>query len=417
MATAKTLVGIDLGTTKITAIIAEVEDDGEIEIVGVGTVPSTGIKRGVIVGMEKAIDSVQDAVEEAEHMAGVKVREAFVTVASDQIRSLNSRGIVAVARGKNNPRDTVVSDEDIARVLDKAREVALPTDREILHVMPQGFTIDDQSEIPNPIGISGRRLEADVHIITGLVTTTQNIQRVIRNAGISLRKLILQPLASSFAVLTPDEMEIGALMIELGGGTTDITVYMNGSLQHTSIIPLGGINVTRDIAQVLGVSPDMAERLKIDHAAVTPPVGVSERFTIEGDGDFGGRLVDPIELNAVVRARLEEILRLVQVQLKRVECADLISAGIILTGGGAMMSGIKGLAEEIFLRPVRIGHPRNIYGLVDTVHNPAFATAVGLISFALHDPEEATFSPRRQRPRATTGLWSSVRSAFETLLT
>ncbi|MBM3325472.1 MAG: cell division protein FtsA [Calditrichaeota bacterium] len=412
----ETVVGIDLGTSKIGAVIAEIVDDGEVQVVGVGTVASHGIRKGVVVEMEKAIDSIRDALDEAEQMAGVKVRDTYVGISGEHIRSLNSRGVVTVSQTKSTDRERIINPIDVNRVLERSREISLPTDREIIHVLPQSYTVDTQPGICDPIGISGMRLAADVHIVTGQTSMAQTINRCVKSAGINLHQTVLAPLAASYAVLSEDEKDLGVALLDIGSGTTDLAIWHEKAIRHTAVIPYGGGNITRDIAHVIGVPPDAAEKLKIEKGGALPPANDSQSINLEPSGDFTGRIVDPIELNSVIRDRMDEIFRLARREIKRVDYNELIAAGIVLTGGGALLKGAARLAEEVFKRPARVGCPRGIYGLADTVHNPAFSAAVGLILFALKNPEAVESASTRQHPRAATGLWASVRAAVETVL-
>ncbi|MDP8239894.1 MAG: cell division protein FtsA [Candidatus Hatepunaea meridiana] len=391
MAFAGRFIGVDLGTTKISAIIAELDENGEIQVVGVGNTISRGLRRGVVVNIDKTTDAIRTAVEKAEQQAGIKVRDVYVGIAGDHIRSINSRGVIAVSRGPGMGRSNEITQNDVDRVIEAARAVALPMDREVLHVLPQNFTVDDESKIPEPIGMSGLRLEADVHIITGAIASAQNIYRCVRNAGLGLRGLVLEPLASSLAVLTDDEKELGVALLDLGGGTTDIAVFYEGSIRHSSVIGWGGMSVTRDIAAVLGIPVEKSELLKLERGDIFPPVSDKEPFEVQGTTDDRGHTVDPVILSEIIRARMEEIFGMVLRELKRVDCMDSLSAGIVVTGGGSQLKGTAELARLIFGKTVRIGVPRGLQGLVDTVHNPAFATGVGLILYGMGDTDETGF--------------------------
>jgi len=392
MAVADRLVGIDLGTTKISAIIAEVDEEGEIQVVGVGNTQSRGMRRGVVVNIDKATEAIGVAINQAEQMAGIQVKDVYVGIAGDHIRSINSRGVIAVSRGHTISRSNVITQNDVDRVLEAARAVALPMDREVLHVLPQEFTVDDEGGIREPIGMTGLRLEADVHIITGAIASAQNIYRCIRNVGVNLRGLVLEPLASSYAVLSEDEKELGVALIDLGGGTTDIAVFYDGSIRHTSVIGLGGINVTRDIAMVQGVPIEQAERLKVTRGGIYPPLGDTTPIPVEGPAEGKIHKVDPTELNAIIRARMEEIFDMVQRELKRVDCLGLLASGLVITGGGSQLEGTTMLVEETFRKSARIGIPKGLQGLAETVHNPAFATGVGLILYGLKNTDEVALT-------------------------
>ena len=392
MAVADRLVGIDLGTTKISCIIAEVDEEGEVQVVGVGNTPSRGMRRGVVVNIDKATEAIAISVDQAEQMAGIKVRDVYVGIAGDHIRSINSRGVIAVSRGPGVGRSNVISQNDVDRVIEAARAVALPMDREVLHVLPQEFSVDDETGIHEPVGMTGLRLEADVHIITGAIASAQNIYRCIKSANLGLAGLVLEPLASSYAVLTEDEKELGVALIDMGGGTTDVAVFFDGSIRHTSVIGLGGANVTKDIAMVLGIPVNQAEDLKLTRGGIFPPLGDKSPIEVKGASDKKVHLVDPDELNEIIRARMEEILELVVRELKRVDCVGLLASGVVITGGASQLSGTTQLAEEVFRKPVRAGVPKGLHGLAETVHNPAFATGVGLIKYGMSDAGEVSFS-------------------------
>jgi len=386
-----TLVGIDLGTTKISAIIAEVGDDDDVQVVGVGMTPSRGMRRGVVVNIDKTTEAIAQAIDQAEQMAGVKVSEVYVGIAGDHIRSINSRGVIAVARGTTVSYTNVITRNDVERVIDAARAVALPMDREVLHVLPQEFSVDDETGIHEPVGMTGLRLEADVHIITGAIASAQNIYRCVRNAGVHLRGLVLEPLASSYAVLSEEEKDLGVALLDLGGGTTDIAVFYDGSIRHTSVIGFGGTNVTRDIATVLNISIEQAEKIKISHGGVLPPVGDKKPIIVESVGDRVEREVDPKELNEIIRARMEEVFDMVLRELKRVDCMSLLGSGVVITGGGSQLKNTVMLAEEVLRKQVRSGVPRGLNGLAETVHNPAHATGVGLILYGLQNGGDLGF--------------------------
>ena len=383
MAVTDTLVGIDLGTTKIGVIIAEVDDNGEVQVVGVGKTVSQGMRRGVVVNIDKTTQAIAAAIEQAEQMAGIQVRDVFVGIAGDHIRSINSRGIIAVARGNRVGRANIITQQDVERVLEAARAVALPMDREVLHVLPQEFSVDDERCIREPIGMTGLRLEADVHIITGAIASAQNIYRCVRKAGVELRELVLESLASSYAVLNEEEKDLGVALIDLGGGTTDIAVFYGGSIRHTSVIGLGGTNVTRDIALVLGIPTESAEKLKVERGDCYPPLSGAAPIEVEAVGDGRKRQVDPVELNGIIRARMEEIFEMALREFKRVDCLNMLASGVVLTGGGSLMRGSAMLAEEIFRKQVRMGVPHGLSGLAETVHNPSFATGVGLVLYGM----------------------------------
>ncbi len=377
MAKNPVIVGLDLGTTKIAAIISDVDDKGELSVVGVGTSPSEGLRRGVVVNLEKTVESVKKAVREAELMAGVRVEEVYAGIAGDHIRSINSRGVIAVSRPGNE-----IGQTDVQRVIDQARAVAIPIDREIIHVIPQEFIVDDQAGIKDPVGMSGVRLEAVVHIVTGAVTSAQNIYKSIDRSGMRIRDLVLQPLASSYSVLDPEEKELGVALIDIGGGTTDIAIFYDGSIRHTSVVGLGGANITNDIAIGLRTPRTHAEEIKIKYgSAMGSLMSAEAKIRVPGVGGREERDISAQVLGSIIEPRLEEILSLVQREIKKTDHGDLLGAGIVLTGGTARMPGIAQLAEQIFDLPVKVGIPKGVGGLTDSVTDPLHATGVGLVLY------------------------------------
>jgi len=371
------VVGLDIGTTKIASVVAEVDDGGKIKIIGVGVSESHGLRRGVVVNIDKTVKSISNAVEASERMAGVKVEKVFAGIAGDHIRSINSRGVIAVSRSDNE-----ITQADVDRVTDAAKAVAIPMDREIIHVIPQEYIVDNQGGIKDPIGISGVRLEAEVHIVTGAVTTAQNIYKSIKRAGLEVHDLVLEPLASSLAVLGPDEEELGVAVIDIGGGTTSIAVFYEGSIRHTVDIGLGGNNVTNDIAIGLRTPLAQAEKIKRDFGcALSSLIKPEETVHVPGVGGRPDRVVSRHILGAIIEPRMEEILSLAFREIKKTEYADLLAAGVVLTGGSAMIQGLPELAEQVFDMPVRIGLPKGVTGLTDAVNNPMFATGTGLVIY------------------------------------
>ncbi|MFQ5753412.1 MAG: cell division protein FtsA [bacterium] len=379
------ITGLDIGTTKIGAIIAEVNGDMDPTIIGVGTSPSEGLRRGVVVNLDKTVRSIQAAVEEAERMAGLQVNDVFAGIAGDHIRSINGRGVVAVA-GPNNE----ITKADVRRVIDAAKAVALPFDREILHILPQEFTVDDQHGIKDPVGMSGVRLEAEVHIVTGAITSAQNIYRSINRAGIQVLDLVLEPLASSYAVLGDDEKELGVIVMDLGGGTTDIAIFFEGCIRHTAVVGLGGKNVTNDIAIGFRTPVDQAEQIKIQNGCAIRKQG--DREEIIEVPDVGGRAprrISKAYLVDIIQPRMEEILSLAFREIKKSNYVHLMTSGLVLTGGGSLLSGTIELAEEIFDMPVKLGVPERFNGLKDLVQSPIHATGVGLVHYGIHHKYEA----------------------------
>ncbi len=369
------IVGLDIGTSKVVAIVGEIKPDGEIEIVGIGSHPSRGLKKGVVVNIESTVQSIQRAVEEAELMAGCEIHAVHAGIAGNHIRSLNSHGIVAI-------KDREVSRSDVERVIDAARAVAIPADQKILHILPQEFIIDDQEGIKEPVGMSGVRLEARVHMVTGAVSAAQNIIKCVRRCGLEVDDLILEQLSSSYAVLSEDEKELGVCLVDIGGGTTDIAVFTEGSIRHTAVIPIAGDQVTNDIAVALRTPTQHAEEIKIKYACALRQLAQGdETIEVPSIGDRPARRLSRQTLAEVVEPRYEELLSLIQAELRRSGFEDLIAGGVVLTGGSSKMEGLIDLAEEIFHIPVRLGVPRYVSGLVDVVRNPIYATGVGLLLF------------------------------------
>jgi len=369
------IVGLDIGTSKVVAIVGEVKLDGAINIVGLGSHPSRGLKKGVVVNIESTVQSIQRAVEEAELMAGCQIHSVYAGIAGSHIRSLNSHGIVAI-------RDREVAQGDVERVIDAARAVAIPADQKILHVMPQEFVIDNQEGIREPVGMSGVRLEAKVHLVTGAVSAAQNIVKCVKRCSLDVDDIILEQLASSYSVLTDDEKDLGVCLVDIGGGTTDIAVFTDGSIRHTAVIPIAGDQVTNDIAVALRTPTQHAEEIKIKYAcALTQLAMADETIEVPSVGERPPRRLARQTLAEVVEPRYEELLNLVQAELRRSGFEDLIAAGIVMTGGSSKMEGVIELAEEIFHAPVRLGVPQHVTGLVDVVRNPIYATGVGLLLF------------------------------------
>jgi cell division protein FtsA len=369
------IVGLDIGTSKVVAIVAELSPEGRLEVIGVGSSASRGLKRGVVVNIESTVQSIQRAIEEAELMAGCEINTVYTGIAGSHVRSLNSHGIVAI-------RDKEVSAGDVERVIDAARAVAIPADQRVLHVLPQEFIIDSQEGIPEPIGMSGVRLEAKVHLVTGALSAAQNIVKCVQRCGLSVDDIVLEQLASSYAVLTEDEKELGVCIVDMGGGTTDIAVFCGGAIQHTAVIPIAGAQVTNDIAVSLRTPAQYAEEIKIKYAcALSQLANDDETIEVPSVGDRPPRRLARQTLAEVVEPRYEELFHLVRKELRRSGFEELIAAGIVLTGGSAKMEGAIDLAEEVFHMPVRLGIPQYVDGLVDVVRNPIHATGVGLLLY------------------------------------
>ena len=368
----KMVVGLDIGTSKVVALVGEVDAEGNIEVVGLGTHPSRGLKKGVVVNIESTTQSIQRAVEEAELMAGCQIHSVCVGIAGSHISSLNSHGIVAI-------RDREVQQLDLERVIDAARAVAIPADQKVLHVLPQEYLIDSQEGVKEPLGMSGVRLEAKVHLVTCAVNAIQNIEKCVRHCGLDVEDVVLEQLASSYSVLTDDEMDLGVCLVDIGGGTTDIAIFTEGSIRHTGVIPIAGDQVTNDIAMALRTPTQNAEEIKIKYAcALTQLAGTDETIAVPSVGDRPPRELSRHALAEVVEPRYDELFTLIQAEIRRSGYEDLIPAGVVLTGGTSKMEGAVDLAEEIFHMPVRLGSPHNVAGLNDIVRSPIFSTGVGL---------------------------------------
>lgn len=371
------MVGIDIGTSKIVAIVGEISADGKINIVGLGSHPSQGMKRGVVVNIDLAVNSIQCAVEEAELMAGCQIYSAFTGIAGSHIRSMNSHGIVAI-------RDREVTQMDVDRVIDAAKAVAMPADQKILHILPQEYIIDSQDSIREPIGMSGVRLEAKVHIVTGAVSAAQNIVKCLKRCGLMASDIVLEQFASSQSVLSDDEKELGVCMIDIGGGTTDIAIFTEGAIRHTAVIPIAGDQVTNDIAIALRTPARNAEEIKLKFAcALQDLADPSQMIDIPTVGDRPGRHLSKRALAEVIEARYEELFTLVATEIRRSGLEDMIAAGIVLTGGAAKVEGAVELAERVFKVPVRLGTPQFVTGMSEVLDNPVYATGVGLLLYGL----------------------------------
>lgn len=370
------IVALDIGTSKVVCLVGEMTPGGDIEIIGFGSQPSQGLKRGVVVNIEATVNSIQRAVEEAELMAGCKIHSVTVGIAGSHISSLNSHGIVAV-------RDREVNEYDLERVIDAARAVAIPADQKILHILPQEYLIDNQEGIREPLGMSGVRLEAKVHLVSGSINAVQNIEKSIRRCGLEVDAVVLEQLASSHAVLTEDEKDLGVCMVDIGGGTTDVAIFTHGAIRHTAVIPIAGDQVTNDIAMALRTPTVNAEQLKIKYAcALAQLTRVDEVIKVPSVGDRPARDLSRQALAEVVEPRYEELFTLVQAEIRRSGFEDLIAGGIVLTGGTSKMEGAVELAEEIFHMPVRLSRPQGVRGMEELLRNPVYATGIGLLHYA-----------------------------------
>ncbi|MBS0320842.1 MAG: cell division protein FtsA [Proteobacteria bacterium] len=373
------IVGLDIGTSKIVALVAEVAPDGGFNIVGMGSAPSRGLKRGVVVNIEATMASIQRALEEAEAMGDCRIAEVYTGVAGSHIRSLNSSGMVAI-------KEKEVTHADIDRVIETAKAIAIPNDQQILHILPQEFIIDGQEDVREPLGMSGVRLEVKVHIVTGAVSAVENIVKCVRRCGLEVKDVILQPLASARAVLNDDEKELGVCLMDIGGGTTDIAVFAGGAIRHTAVIPIAGDQITNDIAMTLRTPTKDAEELKLRHGcALRQLASPGEIVEVPGVGERGARKLSRQMLAEVIEPRVEELYSLVQAELRRSGFEELLSSGIVVTGGTALLAGIVELGEEVFHLPCRVGVPNVAGGLADVMQSPRYATAVGLLMEASDD--------------------------------
>ena len=369
------LVGLDIGTSKIVAIVAEVLDEGRLNIIGMGQTASKGLKKGMVVNIESTVQAIQRALEEAQLMADCKIHEVYTGIAGSHIKSVNSHDMVAI-------KDREVTQMDIDRVIETARAVTIPPDHQVLHILTQEYSIDGQDGVREPLGMSGVRLEARVHIVTGAVSAAQNVAKCVRRCGLEVSDLVLQPMASAIAVLSEDEKDLGVCLIDIGGGTTDIAVYSNGAIRHTALIPIAGDQITNDIAMALRTPTKEAEDIKIHHGVCL--VGMadpSQMIEVPGVGERGPRQMARSTLAEVIEPRVEELFQLVQQELRRSGFEDMLSSGIVLTGGASLMPGMVELAEEVFHMPVRVGVPKYVGGLSEVVKNPRFSTGVGLLLY------------------------------------
>src|SRR6516225_567784 len=367
------IVGLDIGTSKIVAIVADVTPEAELNIIGLGTQPSRGLKKGVVVNIEATMASIQRVLEEAELMADCRITEVYTGVAGSHVRSLNSSGMVAI-------KEKEVTQSDIDRVVETAKAIAIPNDQQVLHILPQEFIIDGQEDVREPLGMSGVRLEVKVHIVTGAVSAVENITKCVRRCGLEVKDVMLQPLASATAVLNDDEKELGVCLMDIGGGTSDLAVFTGGAIRHTAVIPIAGDQVTNDIAMTLRTPTKDAEELKLRHGcALRQLADPNDIIEVPGVGDRGPRKLSRQMLAEVIEPRIEELYTLAQAELRRSGFEELLSSGIVLTGGTALLQGVTELGEEVFHLPVRVGVPAYVGGLADVVRSPRYATAVGLL--------------------------------------
>jgi cell division protein FtsA len=404
--TSEIIVGLDIGTTKIACIAGEVTEDG-VDIIGIGTAPSKGLRRGYVVNIDATVSSIQQAVDEAENMAGCEISSVYAAISGAHVRGLNSHGIVAV-------KDKEVRDADIARVIDAAKAVAIPMDREVLHVLPQQYVVDDQDGIRDPLGMAGVRLEAKVHIVTTAVASAQNVIKCANRCNLQVADIVLESLASSQAVLEDDEKELGVAMIDIGGGTCDLMVYCDGAIVHTSVLPLGGGHITNDVATVLRTPLDSAEKIKKKYGcAWRGHVEDGEMMEVPSVGGRGPRALARIKLVEVIEPRVEEIFEHVKKELMRCGFFDSLAAGVVLTGGATAMDGVCEIAEQVLGLPTRRGTPTKIGGLVDVVRSPSYSTGVGLVMFGAEQGRSEQMPSRSEdRPGLIKRAWGRLAEMF-----
>lgn len=368
------IAGLDLGTTKVCAIVAEVTDDG-LDIIGIGSVPSKGLRKGVVVNIESTVHAIKAAIDQAETMAGVEIASVYAGIAGSHVRGINQEGVAAIATRE-------VSDEDVRRVLEQAKAIPLPGDRQVIHVLPQEYIVDDQDGIREPVGMSGVRLEARVHLVTAANAAAQNIIKCCERCDLHVAEVVLEPLASAHAVLSDDEKEIGVVLIDIGGGTTDLIIHVDGAVVHTSVIPIGGINLTNDIATGLRTPMAEAERIKIKYGcAATSMVDEDETIEVPSVGGRAPRVLPRAVLCDIIEPRVEEIFQAAQHVIAETGFADMLASGVVITGGTTLLDGMPELAEQILGLPVRRGGPIGIGGLLDVVKSPAYSTGVGLVKY------------------------------------
>ncbi len=398
------IVALDIGTSKIAALVGQLNQMDEIEIIGFGSHPSTGLKRGVVVNIESTVQSIQYALEEAELMAGCQINSAYTGIAGSHINSLNSHGIVAI-------REHEVRQNDVERVIEAAKAVAIPADQKILHILPQEFIVDIQEGVREPVGMSGVRLEAKVHIVTGAVSAAQNIIKCVRRCGLNVGDVVLEQLASSYAVLTDDEKELGVCMIDIGGGTTDIAIFTDGAIRHTAVIPIAGDQVTNDVAVALRTPTKSAEAIKIAHGSVLPDtIDTEQSIDVPSVSRRSARKIAKQSLAFVTAARYEELFELVMAEIRRSGLEHQIASGLVITGGGSKIDGLADLVEKKFNTPVRLGTPENIKGLSEVQGNPSFSTSVGLLLYGYNQYGRA--EPQYNLHGGIRGLWGRMTSWF-----
>jgi cell division protein FtsA len=406
----KTLVGIDVGTTKICTLVGELYEDGQLRIIGVGVAPSRGLRKGVVVNVQEATEAIAASVQKAERISGYEIASAYVGVGGGHITAINSRGVVGISRGARG-----ISQFDIDRALDAARAIAIPHNREIIHTIPRGYVVDGQEGVKDPIGMQGIRLEVEAHIVTGASTSVSNLVQCVRNAGVQIDDLILQPLASGEAVLKESEREMGVVLADVGGGTTDIGLFIEGSIWHSIVLGTGGEHLTRDVAVGLRTPFNTAEELKIKYGHAVPgSLATDELIEVTSFGNGAREEVSRLQLAEVIEARAEEILSLILREVKRSGYDGLLAAGLVLCGGTAELAGFTDLAYKVLNLPVRVGAPHDLQGLTDVLESPAYATSVGLLLWGARQARTGEPEPRRRRPQSV--FWQRIRDWFRAFL-
>ncbi len=386
MAKDNVMAAIDVGTTKVCTLVGEYDRDGEVQIVGVGISPSRGLRKGMVVNIDETVESIAESVEKAERSSGYKIVSAQVGIAGGHISSLNNRGVVAVSRS-----DRIIGADDVARAIESARTINIPSNREIIHVIPRTYTIDGQDGVKNPVGMYGFRLDVEAHIVTGAVTSIQNLTKCVQKVGVEVEDLVLQPIASAEAVLTEEEKEMGVILADIGGGTTDIGVFIEGAIWHTCVLPIAGHHLSNDIAIGLRTPFAVAEEIKARYGNAFPSsIDPDAKIDVATFGAEGNRPILTRHLSEIIEARVEEVLEMIMVEIKRSGYEGLLPAGLVLTGGSSRLPGIDLLAREVTQSPVRIGCPRGVSGLVDDLGNPAYATGVGLLLWGLKNRAQPT---------------------------
>jgi cell division protein FtsA len=401
-----TITAIDVGTTKVCTIIANVEETGNIRVIGVGITPSTGMHKGLVVNLKEAGQSIQASVRKAELMSNHKVESAYIGVTGRHVTSVNNRGAVSINTG-----DRLVRSDDLKRVLKSAQNIKVPPERKLLHIIPRGFAIDGQTGVKNPVGMHGQRLDVETHLITAAISSVQNIMKCVRSIGIEVDDLVMEPLASSEAVLTEEEKQNGVILADIGGGTTDVAIFRDGSIWHTAVLPVAGYQLTRDVAMGLGLPFDVAENMKKRYASVIP-IYEGKRQTPE-EMLQDGHGVSYQDLCDIVRARIEEIVRLVMLELPQTEYEQLVPAGLVFTGGSSNLSGLDALTRDIIKLPVRIGSPANLPGIPQSLQNPAYATAVGLVLWASKNTAQTSWKSKPFGFLRIFNLVSRLRGLFK----